>query len=379
MKIGLETTVLINKNRTGVDYYTYHLYREAIRQMHNDEFYLCYVAFMTKPNISLEIEAANTITKVLKFIPGRIYYSLLKKGLSFPIDWLLGIRPDVFVFPNFIRWPLVQTKKSVVVVYDLSFIKARQHAVSEHAKFLTKQVPKSVSKSDHVIVISKNTKRELMQEYNTPESKISIIYPAVNHELFKPADKKGRESVRQKYKLPGKYILSLGTQEPRKNLVGLLLAYEKLPQSFRDEYPLVMSGGKGWLDDELNKIFARVSKESKIIRTGYVDEDDLPGLYSGATVFVFPSFYEGFGMPPLEAMACGVPVIVSDNSSLPEVVEKAGVYVNANDKDTITDALKKVLASSSLRKEMSRKGILQAKKFRWENAGKQMKELLEKL
>lgn len=379
MKVGLESSVLINKNRTGVDYYTYHLYKEVIAQMPSSLFYLCYISFITKKKNSLGVEARNTRTHVLSFLPGRIYHFLLKKFVGLPYDVLAGIKPDIFVFPNFIRWPLALTKKSVIIVYDLSYIVAREYAGIANSNYLTRQVPRSIEHSSHVVVISENVKQEVINEYGTDPNKLTVIYPAVDHNRFKPASSGQITQAKAKYGITGKYILSVGTIEPRKNLAGLLKAYDALSAKLKQEYTLVLSGGKGWLDDEIQELHKKVSQTASVIKTGYVSDEDLPTLYSGSEIFVFPSFYEGFGMPPLEAMACGTPVIVSDNSSLPEVVGTAGLYVQATNTSSIAEAMTRLLSSAKLRDELKEKGLKQAQEFSWEKSGAEFKAVLERV
>jgi glycosyltransferase involved in cell wall biosynthesis len=198
----------------------------------------------------------------------------------------------------------------------------------------------------------------------------------VDHEEYYPKNTKEISIIKNKYNIKGEYILYTGTLEPRKNIVGILESYSMLLDEFKNEYSLVLAGGKGWLDDEIENKLNEL-KDLNIVRTGYVEDDDLPALYSGATLFIYPSFYEGFGMPPLEAMACGTPVITSNNSSLPEVVGNAGIMVDAKDTRSLTKNIEKVLKSKKLQSEMSKKGLKQAKNFSWEKSAKKLLELIE--
>ena len=180
--------------------------------------------------------------------------------------------------------------------------------------------------------------------------------------------------MRTKFGIHSKYILFLATIEPRKNLVRLLQAYQKLPNAIKAEYILVLAGGKGWLDDEINQLVTELG--DRIIKTGYLNEADKPALYSGASVFAFPSVYEGWGMPAQEAMACGAPVVVSINSSLPEVVGEAGLMVDPFSVSAITKGIEKVLTDPKLAAAMRQKGLIQAKKFTWEAAGQKLRDVL---
>ena len=233
-------------------------------------------------------------------------------------------------------------------------------------------LPRSIAKCDHIITISENSKREIIEEFNVPEEKITIAQPAVDHGRFKPANEEELAQVRKKYELPEQYLLYVGTIEPRKNLLGLLEAYEKLPAKLRGEYPLVMTGGRGWLEGEIVDRISRLKGRGEALTTGYVYDEDLPAIYSGARLFVFPSFYEGWGMPPLEAMACGTPVITSNTSSLPEVVGDTALMIDPNRPEELTNAMKQVLSDEELRQEMIRQGFKQAKRFSWEKSARKL-------
>ncbi len=377
MKIGIEASVLHREAKTGVDYYTRNLLEEVVKQMPNDLFYLTYISFIHKKPSDLGIYGKNVIPRKISWFPGRFYHLLVRWFVGIPYDLASMLRPDVFFFPNFVRWPLIWTKASVIVVYDLSYLHAGEHSVRGHRGYLTRTVPKSIRRATQVVTISENSRREILAEYGTNPNKVSVVYPAVNHEFFMPRNAKAIATVQAKYGINQPYILSVGTIEPRKNLVGLLKAYAQLSVQVKKKYALVLTGGKGWLDTEINDLYDSLSQEYTIIRTGYAAEADLPALYSGASVFAYPSFYEGFGMPPLEAMACGTPVIVGDNSSLPEVVGNAGIKVDARDTEAIAAALTKVLSDDKLAQQMSAAGFEQAKKFVWQEEAAKLVDIFK--
>jgi glycosyltransferase involved in cell wall biosynthesis len=172
------------------------------------------------------------------------------------------------------------------------------------------------------------------------------------------------------------YILFTSTIEPRKNILGLLEAYAALPQELRTSHGLVLVGGKGWLDSQIHRRLGEL-RHLDIRLTGYVEDRDLPALYSGASVFVYPSFYEGFGMPPLEAMACGVPVVTSRNSSLPEVVGDAGILIDPGDPAAITQAICEVLGSPARAADLSRRGLERSRAFRWDESARRLAAVFE--
>lgn len=373
--IAFEASILNRDKKTGVDYYTRNLIQAFQKVEPKRKIELLFLGFKKPPR---SLETSNTSVRSFRFIPGRLYSLLLRYNLAPPIDLLCRSRGDIYIFPNFERWPLLRRKPSMVIIYDLSFIKVSKYAASSLINRLSRSVPRSIKKSERIIVISDNTKKEIIEEYNVPEEKISVVYPAVDHELFKPASIEDIEKIKTKYKISGNYILSLSTIEPRKNLIGTMNAYSKLPPSIQDTHSLILAGGKGWLDEEINARIKQLSSNLNISLIGYVDEKDLPSLYSGASVFVYPSFYEGWGMPIQEAMACGTPVITANNSSLPESGGNAAIYVDAEDTDSIARGIEKILSNKDLARNLTSKGLLHTSNFTWENSAKQLLNAINK-
>ena len=380
MKIFIES-VSIFKDRSGVGQYTKRLVDAAAKLSPADEFTLFSFRFFTKPLPKSELKGANITYRFIRYMPGRVYNMLFRLGLRLPIDIFLRRRPDVIIYPNFTRWPVMNPKiKTVAIIHDLSFIHFPQFASPINRRDNEKSVPASIKKSSRIITVSESSKRQIIEHYGTPANKISVIYPAVNTSFFHRRPEDEVNQIRRRYKLPKKYILYAGTLEPRKNIVGLLKAYENLPDKLRNEYGLVLAGGKGWQDEEItNYIDKLVTEGFKIILTGYVPDIDLPAIYSGAAVFAWPSHYEGFGIPPLEAMACGVPVITSDNSSLPEVVGDAAIKIDAADTQALASSIEQVLTDKKLAKNLSQKGLAQAGKFSWDKSAQKLLDLLHEL
>lgn len=318
--------------------------------------------------------------RLIRWLPGRIYTGLFKHNLSLPIDLLIGAgRKDVILFPNFVRWPVLLNRRTIAIVHDLSFELYGEYSSAPNREYMLKYVPKTIAKSDHIITISESSKRDIIKHYQVPESKISIVYAFTDHTFYRRKESEVT-AIRKKFKLPKNYILFVSSLEPRKNLSGILDAYNMLDATIQDKYTLVLAGGKGWLNEEIHQQADELVKEGKkIIRTGYVPDEDLPAMYSGASLFVFPSFYEGFGIPPLEAMACGVPVVTSNSSSLPEVVEDAALQVDPNDTKAISSAMTKILTDQTLKNKLIKKGYVQAKKFSPEKSARQLHDAIEKL
>lgn len=319
--------------------------------------------------------------RLIRWLPGRIYTGAFKNNVSIPIDSLIGAtKKDVVIFPNFVRWPLLLNRRSISFVHDLSFIHYGEYSSPPNRDYMLKYVPKTIQKSEHLITISENSKKEIMEHFDVPSSKISIVNPFIDESLFNPRPKKEIDLIRKKFNLPNKYILFVSSLEPRKNVAGILKSYESLDPSIRDAYGLVLAGGKGWLNEEIHKKADKLKADGlNIVRTGYVADEDLPAMFSGASVFVFPSFYEGFGIPPLEAMACGVPVVVANNSSLPEVVGDAAILVNANKPKETSVAITKILLDKDLQKKLISKGYQQAKKFNPKRSAGQLHTAIQKV
>ena len=270
---------------------------------------------------------------------------------------------DIFHSPNFILPPLYNTC-GLLTVHDLSFMKYPHKTVPKLQKWLSKTVPHSIKRATHVLADSMSTKNDLETMLNVPSKKISVVGAGVESR-FKPIiDTHILNHVRQKYNLPTKFILGLSTLEPRKNFEGLIQAFNHVEPFFSDMH-LVIAGGKGWLYESIFAEAESSSVSDKIHIIGFVDDDDLPAIYSMAEVFAYPSYYEGFGIPVLESMACGTPVVAADNSSLPEVMGEAGIMVPATDITALAVAIKELCCDHALRERYIQRGFEQASKFTW--------------
>jgi glycosyltransferase involved in cell wall biosynthesis len=284
---------------------------------------------------------------------------------------------DIFHSPDFIL-PPVRRAKTLVTVHDLSFIRVPECADPNLRAYLNKVVPRSVDRADLILADSQNTKDDLVELLSAESDRIEVVYPGVE-ERFRPIEHQALlEGVRRRYNLPPRFVLGLGTLQPRKNFITLIEAFADLRFAICDLH-LVIVGGKGWLYEGIFATVERLGLEDKVVFPGFVADEALPALYNLADLFVFPSLYEGFGLPPLEAMACGTPVVTSNSSSLPEVVDEAGLMVEATDIETLTEAMKRVLEDSALRARMIAKGLEQARKFTWEKAAAKLLSLYETL
>ncbi len=304
--------------------------------------------------------------------------TILWHRLDFPLSIDRWAGPfDLFHSPDFVLPPLHRTP-GILTVHDLSFMQHPDGAVPKLRRWLNKVVPDSVHRARHILADSQSTKEDLITLLDVAPSKISIVGAGVESR-FKPiADASTLSSVRQKYRLPERFVLGLGTLEPRKNYEGLIEAFNLL-QSDHPDLHLVIAGGKGWLYDSIFETAKKSPASSRVHLIGFVADEDLPALYSLAQVFAFPSHYEGFGIPVLEAMACGTPVVAANNSSLPEIAGKAAVLLSATDTTALSDAIGQFLLRSSLHEEYRKSGIEQAKKFTWKVAAEKLLTVYQSL
>lgn len=365
------------RQKSGVGQYLYRLLENLFEQDKKNTYVIYAFLFIGKKlRKPFPKQFSNVRYKMVRYLPSKVYNVFSRKIAVPPADLLTAEKPDIAIFGNFVRSPLITGGKTITVIYDLSYIHFRQFADKKNAALLSRRVPVAVKKSDKIITISESSKKEIVEYYKVEPEKVVIIPPAVDHDVFRPLGHKQITQIRNKYKINRSYILYTGTLEPRKNIIGILDAYALLPKPLRTTFQLVLAGGKGWLDHEIQEKLEDY-KDLEVVLTGYVPDEDLPALYSGASVFVYPSFYEGFGMPPLEAMACGAPVITSNNSSLPEVVGTAGITIEAKDTNSLVKNMQRVLTDKKLANKMKKDGLIQAEKFSWAESAAKLKDIID--
>ena len=284
---------------------------------------------------------------------------------------------DLFHSPDFTLPPLRRGTRSLLTVHDLSFIRTPETAAPGLRAYLNRAVPYSVARADHVLADSEATRQDLIALYRTPPDKVSVLYSAVDSRFRPVTSPSALSAMRARYDIgDGPYILSVGTIQPRKNYPRLIEALRRLD---RPDLRLVIAGGRGWLDSPLYDLVRSHKLEDRVKFLGFVADADLPALYSAASVFAFPSLYEGFGLPVLEAMACDVPVVTSRVSSLPEVAGEAALLIDPLDVDDLAAALSRVLVDSAERHRLITAGRRQAQSFSWDVAARQLKGHYDRL
>jgi len=307
---------------------------------------------------------------------GSSFYRNLWEQTALPL-MLAALRPDIFHCPDHIL-PLIPAGcKTVITVHDLAFYRQPKAYSLRKKVFKLAMTPFSIRHADKIIAVSANTKKDIMEYFGCDPAKIEVIHNGVGREFKKIHDEKALKSVKEKYGLSRPFILFVGTIEPRKNILRLIEAFHLMAGRKSIEHDLVIVGKRGWLYQDVFDA-AREKGKGRIMILENVTDEELPLVYNSADVFANPSLYEGFGIPPLEAMACGVPVITSNTSSLPEVVGEAAIKVNPYNTGNIADAITQVLTDGRLRHHMIEAGLERAKLFTWEEAAKNTIALYER-
>jgi len=379
MVIGVDIRVLTRGTRTGIEEYTLNLLSRLFSLDVNVRFKLFYNAFN---RIKLDCDWLRLPNvQLMEFsLPNRFVFDPLAKFAKQPkVDKLMG-GVDVFFAPHFLLSPLSPACRLVMTFHDLSFEYFPEFFPWRKRLWHDFLNPRGrAHQADKIIAVSDSTRDDLVDLYGVTQEKIRVIYSGVGEEFKKViSDKSQLTSVRKKYKLPEKFILYFGTLEPRKNLDGLIRAYEIFRQKngSLSDVKLVIAGSRGWLD---KKIFAAAKNsffQRDIFFSGFVAPADKVYLYNLASLFIYPSFFEGFGFPPLEAMSCGAPVVCSNTSSFPEVVGDSALMVDPYNFGEMAWAMAEVLNDDRLRENMIQRGLEQAKKFNWDKCAKETLELL---
>lgn len=283
-----------------------------------------------------------------------------------PAELLTGAC-DLFHAPDFALPPL-RRPRGIVTIHDLSFLRLPHCADPGLRAFLERVVPRSVARAARVLADSESTRRDLVELLGVVNDKISVVTPAVDERFRRVTDPGQLAAVRARYRLPPRFVLGIGTLEPRKNFVGLIRAFAQMRWTTGLDYALVIAGRPGWLYEAIFEQVRRESLEDRVLFPGFVADADLPALYSLADLLAYPSLYEGFGIPVLEAMACGTPVVTSNNSSLPEAAGPAALLVDAEDVGALAEAMMRVLEDEQLRAQMIARGYEHARRFTWQRS-----------
>lgn len=286
-------------------------------------------------------------------------------------------RPRILHSPDFIP-PRFGARHYVITVHDLNFLHFPQFQTPDSLAYYKGNIQQAVNQADCILADSEATRRDLHHMLNTPLEKIKVHLLGVP-ENFRPLPQEQVDAFRVRYHLPREYILFVGTFEPRKNLPGLLNAYQQLHQIMPDAPPLVIAGRRGWLFESIFEQVTSLGLRDQVRWLEDVPAADLPSLYNAASVLTLPSFYEGFGFPVLEAMACSIPTVASDRGSLPEVAGDTGILINPDHPDQIAEALHLALTDSTFRARSSAAGLVRAGQFTWARTAQVVSEVYRSL
>lgn len=375
MKIGIDIRPLNIDRKSGVEGYITNLLKSLFELDNKNEYKLFYNSFK-KNNLAelnfdkkqnVKIHSFNYPNKALNFSLNYFRYPKIDKLIK-------GV--DIFFQPNILFNSLSHDCKNVLTFHDLSFIThPKYYSWKRRAWHRLINAKRLAQRADGIIAVSKSTKNDLVEIFNINPDKIEVIHSGID----KSGDfnKIKQNKIMEKYNLPSKYFLYLGVLEPRKNIINIISAFEIFKKYKINDYKLVLAGSKGWLSKRIiNKIKASKYKKD-IILYGFVDEKLKKYLYQMANIFLFPSFYEGFGFPPLEAMAAGTPIITSTVSSLPEICGKAALYVDPYNTMELFKMILNICENNDLRENLIKFGNEQVNKFYWEKSAKKTLEFFK--
>ena len=369
MKIGIDIRYLsIFDNKAGLYQYIYNL----VAALLSIDSYNDYILLSTLRGFTGDGKIPR---RFLRRFSGRLSDLLLEK-LAFPIELLMG-KVDIFHGPCFFV-PNSLRCKSIVTIHDLMPLRAPEF-LTPYLLALFKKKIYSHRGADVVIAVSNFTKQEIIELLNVSETRIRVIYNGISPAFCPVQNMAELERIKIKYGIEGPYLLFVGNIEPKKNIETLLHACSKLRNATIYKYPLVIVGSKSFGFKGVSEAVKQFHAEKETIFTDIVDTDDLPYLYGGAELFIFPSLFEGFGIPVIEAMACGIPVVASNRTSIPEITGDAAILIDPLNVDEMAGAMYNVLSTPLLKRQLVEKGIERAKKFSWEKTARETLKLYKEL
>ncbi len=293
-----------------------------------------------------------------------------------PVEWWAGVT-DIFHAPNFLL-PPVRQAKTLLTIHDLAFLVRPEYAWPPLRRFLQQAVPRSVARADHILADSEATKQDAMRLFGLAAEQVTVVGAGVESR-FRPMPTGATAGTQQKYGLEWPFVLSVSTLEPRKNFVGLVRAFARARREANLPHHLIIAGSTGWLYEDIFRAVLDENAGDFIHFPGFVPDADLPALYNLADLFAFPSHYEGFGLPLLEAMACGTPALASNVSSLPEIAGDAAYLIPAGDDEALVSALIHLLTNAEARAALSALGPTQASRFTWDAAARRLLDAYQAL
>jgi len=364
MRIGIDYTAAVQQS-AGIGRYT----RELIRALSHVDDENVYTLFSAGRDQNEASWPDNYRRRSLPLTDRHLAILWQRLRLPLPVELITG-PIDIFHSPDFVLPPVARAK-TALTVHDLSFMRYPECSSPPLLDYLMRHVPRSVARADLILADSQSTLRDLVELLHVEKERIQVVYPAID-DRFQPVPLANAQAVLDRYGIHRPYILGLGTLQPRKNYPRLIQAFAQLREERGIPHQLVIGGGWGWLGEDIDDTITKLGLEEQVQLAGFIDDADLPALYSGAALFSFPSLYEGFGIPVLEAMACGTPVVTSNISSLPEAAGDAALMVDPLDVSDIAQAMWRALDDSDLRLDLIGRGMIQSKVFTWERSAKEL-------
>lgn len=379
MKIGIDALYLqFAHSPAGLYQYTMGLLEELQKIDRRNDYTLYFFNWRNRER-ERTIEGYSFNPNFKKRICRIPYRALSSLSKIFPISTVLG-KVDLLHGPAFQLLPRGCYKKSVVTIHDLKVFTPLEIASrSKGSELFRRQILDAVKRADRLIAVSEFTRSELIERFRLSPDRIRVIHPGVGREFSPLQEFEQIDCLKSKYGIKRKYILFVGFIEAKKNLPRLVEAFAEVKRSLPEPYQLVIAGPPGPAMEEVTRKIRELFLEGEVLLTGAVPRQELPLLYAGAALFTFPSLQEGFGIPPLEAMACGTPVIASNVTSLPEIVGPAGLLVDPLRTETLAEAIHKVLTDPSLSEALKQKGLTHSKQFSWERMARETLHLYQEL
>lgn len=375
-----DASAIADSAKTGVGYYAYGLIKHLSEVFPHIIFVGYYHDFLGRNKANDLPQAENIRYKRNVIVPRRVLSLLRLVGIELPFELLIRKKGDFIIFPAFLSMPTMFDIPMTTVVHDLAYLDLPETVASTNRKLLTRYVPRSMDRSSFITTISHKTARRIKSNYELGSKKVVVTHIPPN--VSQVPRGVNQLAVLRKFGIVNRYILFVGTLEPRKNIVNIIKSYTKLSSQIRKNYTLVLAGKSGWDGGEMAECITQAKNRGvNIIVTGYITDEEKAILYKNAGVFYFPTLYEGFGMPPLEAMYYGTPVLVSNIGVLNEVCSDAALYCDPGSSDDMARKLSELLQDKILRSSLSKKGVERVKVFTWnrtlQNFAKQLKIYLD--
>jgi glycosyltransferase involved in cell wall biosynthesis len=378
---GIDIRTLMDEQYSGVPEHTWNLIKTILQieeqEGRKNEYKLFYNSARDVQTRIPDFQSKKAQIKSLNY-PNKIFNYFLQKTFKHPkIDKFLGV--EVFLMPHINFAALSPACRSVLTVHDISFLRYPEFfSARKNFWHYMINVKKMINGFDKIVSVSENTKQDIIDICGVKKEKVEVIYPGLDKHFYQQLNESSSEHIKKKYQLKDKFILYIGTLEPRKNIEGLIEAFDIFcRRRKRNDCDLVIAGGRGWKSEKIIKKWRNSEYKDRIKFLGYISRQDKPYLYNAASIFAYPSFYEGFGFPPLEAMACGTPVLTSFASSLSEVAGNSAFLVDPYNSDKIAGYLEQLMNDEKLRKELKQRGLETVKKYNWESTAKKYIELME--